>query len=231
MPDGSSTDVEDSVDFRLNGNPEYGVVTVRLEPDETFLGESGAMSYMAPGTEVKARLLGGFLKAAVRKLVAGESLLAGEYSHTSGGKMSLSPSLPGAVVHHKLAGDELTLTKGTFLACSPDIQLSTQFGGVRSFFSGEGAFVMKASGHGDLFFCSYGAVIEREVTDEFIVDTGHVVAWDEGLSYKVGGMGGIKSTMFSGEGLTMRFSGRGRIWLQTRTLPSFSSWLFPFLRG
>ena len=218
------------MDFQLNGNPDYGVLTVRLEAGDTFLGESGAMSYMAPGTEVKARLLGGFLKAAIRKVVAKESLLVGEYSHERGGKISLSPTLPGTIVHRKLAGDELTLTKGTFLACTPDIELSTRFGGVRSFFSGEGAFVIKASGHGDLFFCSYGAVVEREVTDELIVDTGHVVAWDEGLSYTVGGMGGIKSTMFSGEGLTMRFSGRGRVWLQTRTLPSFVSWLSPFLR-
>lgn len=217
------------MEFNVKGNPDYGVLTVKLERGETFIGESGAMSYMRPGMEVKARMLGGIVKALVRKLVAKESLLVGEYSHPDGGKITLSPTVPGSIARRTLKGETLTLTRGTFLACTPDVQLSTRFGGLRSFFSGEGAFFLEASGHGEIFFNSYGAIVEHEVTEDFIVDTGHVVAWDQGLDYRVQGIGGLKSTLFSGEGLTLRFSGRGRIWLQTRTLPSFSSWLIPFL--
>lgn len=217
------------MEFNVKGNPDYGVLTVKLERGETFIGESGAMSYMRPGMEVKARMLGGIVKALVRKLVAKESLLVGEYSHPDGGKITLSPTVPGSIARRTLKGETLTLTRGTFLACTPDVQLSTRFGGLRSFFSGEGAFFLEASGHGEIFFNSYGAIVEHEVTEDFIVDTGHVVAWEQGLDYRVQGIGGLKSTLFSGEGLILRFSGRGRIWLQTRTLPSFSSWLIPFL--
>ena len=63
---------------------------------------------------------------------------------------------------------------------------------------------------------------------EFVVDTGHVVAWEPSLSYTIGGMGGIKQTLFSGEGLVMRFTGQGKIFLQTRHLPALAGWLTPF---
>ena len=122
------------MEFNVKGNPDYGVLTVKLERGETFIGESGAMSYMRPGMEVKARMLGGIVKALVRKLVAKESLLVGEYSHPDGGKITLSPTVPGSIARRTLKGETLTLTRGTFLACTPDVQLSTRFGGLRSFF-------------------------------------------------------------------------------------------------
>ena len=64
---------------------------------------------------------------------------------------------------------------------------------------------------------------------ELVVDTGHVVAWEPSLSYTIGGMGGLKQTLFSGEGLVMRFSGHGRIYLQTRQMPALAGWLTPYL--
>ena len=74
----------------------------------------------------------------------------------------------------------------------------------------------------------FGAVVEREIQGEFTVDTGHVVAWEPTLDYTIGGMGGLKQTLFSGEGLVMQFSGHGRIWLQTRHLKALAGWLTPY---
>ena len=104
------------------------------------------------------------------------------------------------------------------MACSPGVQLRTRFGGFRYLFSGKGGFFLEVSGTGDLFYNSYGAVVEKTLDGTLTVDTGHVVAWDPSLEYTVGGMGGIKQTLFSGEGLVMKFSGRGKLQLQTRTL-------------
>ena len=229
------------MDFDIIGNPDYGFLRVDLDPDETFYGESGAMSYMSTGAQVKARMFGGLLKSIFRKAVAGESLMVGEYRYSGGGhseagsyqggRVALSPRRPGSIVHERLDDSTINLTRGTFLACSADVDLSTKFAGLRGFFSGEGAFFMRASGRGDLFFTSYGAIVEREVSGALTVDTGHLVAWDEGLSYSIGGMGGLKSTLFSGEGLTMRFSGHGRIWLQTRTVGATAGWVTPYLMG
>ena len=216
------------MDYNIDGNPDYGHLTVRLNPGESFIAEGGSMAWMSSGTEVKARLLGGFLPALVRKVVGGESLFVGEYSHSIGGEVTFSPAAPGTISHRRLSGDSLVLTGGSFMACSPGVNLATKFGGLRSMFSGEGMFLIECSGFGDLFFNTYGALIEREVDGAFTVDTGHVVAWEPSLEYTIRGMGGLKSTLLSGEGLAMRFSGSGKIYLQTRTLGSLASWLTPF---
>jgi uncharacterized protein (TIGR00266 family) len=134
-------------------------------------------------------------------------------------------------MHYPLRGEPLRLTAGAFLACTENITLKTRFGGLKGIFSGEGAFFLDAVGEGDLFFNAYGAVIEKELDGELVVDTGHLVAWEPSLEYKISGMGGFKQTLFSGEGLVMRFSGRGKIWLQTRTLPHTAGWITPFLVG
>ena len=216
------------MDHSIDGNPDYGHLTVRLNPGESFIAEGGSMAWMSADTEVKARLLGGFLRALVRKVAGGESLFVGEYSHPSGGEVTFSPAAPGTISHRRLSGDSLLLTGGSFMACSPGVNLATKFGGLRSMFSGEGMFLIECSGFGDLFFNTYGALIEREVNGSFTVDTGHVVAWEPSLDYSIRGMGGLKSTLLSGEGLAMRFSGSGKIYLQTRTMESLAGWLTPF---
>ena len=217
------------MNFTIDGNPDYGQVRVRLGPGETFIAESGAMAWMDSGIDVKARLLGGFLPALIRKLTGGESLFVGEYTADRQGSVTFSPSRPGMVVQRTLSGGSITLTAGSFMACTPGIELKTKFGGLRSLFSGEGLFFVECSGSGELFFNSFGGIVEKDVDGSFVVDTSHVVAWDPGLTFSIRGMGGIKSTLLSGEGLAMEFSGTGKLYLQTRTLGGAASWLTPFV--
>ncbi len=219
------------MDAQILGNPDYGELLIRLEAGETVSIEGGAMSRMTPTLDMRSRILGGVLSGLARKLFGGESLFVGEYGGTNGGELALSPSLPGTVCHRRIEGDELYLTAGSFLACTPGITLKTRFGGFRALFSGEGAFLIHVSGTGDIWFNAYGAVVERQLDGELKVDTGHVVGWEPGIAYKIGGMGGLKSTLFSGEGLTMNFNGQGTIWLQSRNLPATAGWLSPFCIG
>jgi len=219
------------MDVTIHGNPDYGELTVKLDPSETIKIESGAMSRMTPTLEMQSRMMGGFGAALARKLVGGESFFVGEYGGSNGGELSLSPATPGTVCHRKIAGEDLILTAGSFLACTHGVHLRTRFGGFRALFSGEGAFLLRVGGSGDIWFNSYGAVVERELDGELTVDTGHVVAWEPSIDYSIQGMGGLKSTLFSGEGLTMLFRGRGKIWLQTRKMPATAGWLTPYLRG
>ncbi|MBW3539537.1 MAG: TIGR00266 family protein [Planctomycetes bacterium] len=215
--------------YEIAGNPEYGQLSVQLGPGETFVGEGGSMSWMSEGMEMNSRLLGGFFKAVIRRLVAGESLFVGEYSHPHGGSVTFSPSQPGTIVQRTLKGDSFILTKGSFLGCSPGVELKTRFHGIKAIFSGEGAFFIECSGEGDVFFNSFGAIVEKEVRGSLIVDTSHVVAWEPTLTYALKGMGSIKSTLFSGEGLVLHFTGTGRIYLQTRTMTSLAGWLTSFV--
>jgi uncharacterized protein (TIGR00266 family) len=216
--------------FDVAGNPDYGHLTVDLKPGESILAESGAMSWMSGRLLARSRLMGGVLPAAVRKLVGGESLFVAEYAaESSPGSIALAPAEPGSVLHRRLDGGPFILTAGSFLACSPGVELRTRFGGLKALFSGEGAFFLECVGFGDLFFNAYGGVVERDLDGVLVVDTGHLVAWEPGLSYTVAGMGGLKQTLLSGEGLTLRLEGRGKVYLQTRHIPGLAHWVLPFL--
>jgi len=216
------------MEYSIEGNPDYGQLTVQLTEGEKFFAEGGAMAWMSNEVELKGRMLGGFFKALWRKMVAGESLFVSEYQHPSGGSVTLTPSVPGTVLQRTLNDESFILTAGSFMACTPGIKLKTRFGGWKAFFSREGAFVIECSGTGELFYNSFGAVLEKDVDGSLTVDNGHVVAWEPGLDYKIKKMGSLKTTLFSGEGLVMEFSGSGKIYLQTRTLNGLSKWLTPF---
>ena len=102
---------------------------------------------------------------------------------------------------------------GSWLACDPDVQVDTKWRGPKTFFSGEGLFLLRCSGDGDMIVSSFGAIERRTLApDEVLkIDTGHIVAFGEGLSYHVSKVGGWKSTLLSGEGLVATFTGPGTL--------------------
>ena len=132
--------------FDVSGNPAYGDLTIALEAGESIWSEGGAMSRMSSHLELKTRLVGGLFKSVVRRLVGGESLFISEYTAPKMAFVSLTPACPGSVLHRKMDGDTFYLTAGSFLACSPGMNLQTRFGGLRAFFSGEGGFLIEVSG-------------------------------------------------------------------------------------
>jgi len=218
------------MEIRLDGNPDFGEATCKLAPSEVLVCEGGAMSRMSAGMDLNTRAAGGIMKSLFRAAGAGESFFLSEYSSGEGGFVTVAPVTPGAVVHREMQGEKLHLSAGSFLAASTGVSLETRFGGLKALFSGEGAFIFDAEGEGDLLFNAYGAIVERDLDGELTVDTGHVVAWESSLDYSIEGMGGLKQTFFSGEGLVMRFAGAGKLWLQTRTLGETASWITPYLR-
>lgn len=182
---------------------------------------------MDDGIGVEIKMLGGVFPAIARKLLAGESLLVGKYSSTAPEqRLSVSPAIPGEVKHKKLQGEKYLMQAGSFMACSEGVNLGTVFGGIKAIFSGEGLFFLEVGGNGDLWYNSYGSIVEKELKgEEFIVDTGHIVAWEPSLNWEITGMGNLKSTLFSGEGFVLKFSGSGKLWMQTRSLGGLANWL------
>ena len=104
------------------------------------------MAWMDEGREVKGRLQGGVVPAAIRRVVTGESLFVGDYQHLNGGSVTFPSASPGAVRHHSLRGDSFILTAGSFMACAPGIQLKTCFSGLGGLFSGDGGFFIECKG-------------------------------------------------------------------------------------
>ncbi len=86
------------------------------------------------------------------------------------------------------------------------------------------------TGYGPLFLSSFGGIYKRRVENKkFVIDTGHIVAFTDGLDFNVRRIGGLKSTIFGGEGLVAEFNGNGTVYVQTRSVDSFINWLRPYL--
>jgi uncharacterized protein (TIGR00266 family) len=125
----------------------------------------------------------------------------------------------------------LMVQSGSYVASSEAINIDATWGGAKTFFASEGMIMLKCGGTGTLVVSSYGAIHEMELGpgESQTVDTGHLVAFDEGMGFNVRIVGGVKSTLFSGEGLVVDLTGPGKVLMQTRSDDAFLSWLIPRL--
>ena len=216
-------------------DPSYAMLTVDLEPGEAIKAEPGAM-VLQHGVEMKTGMGGGGLLGGFKRMLGGESFFVNTFTAESGGGLvSLAPSSPGDIGSFNLQpGMDLFVQSGSFLACTDNVQTDAKFQGMKGFFSGESLFfirVFATEGVGTVFYNSYGAIkkVEVEPGMELVVDTGHLVAFGEGVEYSIGKVGGIRSLIAGGEGLVMKFRGTGEVWIQTRNLASLADKIIPFL--
>lgn len=216
------------VDIRYG--PAYALAMVTLDPQESIQVESGAMVGMSPDLEMKTEASGGFLKSLSRSMFGGESFFLNTYKADKAGEsIALAPPLPGDISVIELKGETLLVQSGSYLAASTGVQVDTKWKGAKTFFGGEGLIMLRVSGHGTLIVSSYGAIhpMELAADQSYVVDSGHLVTFDENINYKVKKVAGWKSTLFSGEGLVVELSGPGKLTLQSRSQDSFLSWLIP----
>jgi uncharacterized protein (TIGR00266 family) len=222
-----------TVDFDILARPDYAALRVRLPQGAEFFAEPSAMATMDPGITIQSGFKGGLMQSVTRAF-AGESMIVNTYRAERAGEVVLAPGAPGEVLHYPLRGGSIMLQRGGYLAHSPGVQVAAQWGGARGFFSGAGLVLLKASGQGDVFFSTFGALIEVDVSGGYYVDTGYVVGFEDTLSYQVMPLPGlgvgaqIKSFLFGGEGLVARFSGQGKVWIQTRTINPFLRFVYPY---
>lgn len=207
--------------FKIEGRPDYAFLTVQLPANQTLKVEASAMATMDTNLKMKTKLKGG-----LGRFLTGESLFLNDFTAENvAGEIGIAPAAPGDLAHVYLRGETLFLQNSAFVACDPAVTLETKWQGfTKGFFSGESFFLVRASGQGDLWFNTYGGMIELDIEDDYVVDTGNIVAFTDGLEYSISKIGGYKSLFFSGEGLVCRFKGKGKVWIQTRTAAAFVSW-------
>jgi uncharacterized protein (TIGR00266 family) len=218
------------VDIRYS--PAFALGVISLPPGGEVKAEAGAMTSMSGGIEIETTAQGGLLKGLKRSVLGGESFFINTFRAPGGGELTVSPTLPGDIVHLPCGGSAALLVQsGSWLASDPGIQVDTKWGGARTFFSGEGLFLLRCTGSGDMIVSSFGAIERRTLAPAEVlkIDTGHIVAFEEGIGYQVSKVGGWKSTLLSGEGLVATFTGPGTLWLQTRSPADFVGWLVPQL--
>jgi uncharacterized protein (TIGR00266 family) len=209
----------------IEGKPDYALLTVKIPSGKTLKVEASAMATMDTNLKMKTKLKGGF-----GRFLTGESLFINDFTAENGpAEIKIAPASPGDLVHYYLDGQEtIYLQSSGYVASDPNVVVDSKWQGFKGFFSGESLFLAKCTGQGDLWFNTFGGIIEIDVKDSYVVDTGNIVAFTGGLSYRVTKFGGYKSLFFSGEGLVCQFSGEGKIWIQTRKAAPLSSWAWPF---
>ncbi len=212
--------------------PSYSLGVIRLGPNEEIRVESGAMVSMSQGVTVETKAAGGILKSLARSVLAGESFFQNTFrAPASGGEVTVAPAFPGDLFVLELRNESLLVQSGAYVASEMGVNLDTKWGGAKTFFASEGLIMLRASGTGKLLLSSFGAIHEINLGagQTYTVDTGHLVAFSEGIGFKVRRVGGLKSTLFGGEGLVVDLTGPGRVLLQTRSMDAFLSWLIPKL--
>lgn len=218
--------------YELLDKPDFSMVKVTFDaPGEQMVLESAAMVARSSGMTMQTNMKGGLLAAAKRKMLGGESLFQNTFTASQPGEtLYFAPAPEGDVEVLELNGTmPILMNSGAFLGAAPGVHLDTKWGGAKGFFSGTGFFLLKAEGHGPLFFSCYGGLHAVDVGPAgYICDTSHVVAFTGGLNYNVQKVGGLKSLFFSGEGLVCNFQGQGRLWMSTRSPAALAAFVHPF---
>lgn len=220
--------------YEIRNQPSYALAVVTLDAGERFRAEAGAMVSMSDSIQIETKTGGGLGSVLKRSVLGGETLFVNDMVATKdGSNVTLAPALPGDIALVEIvSGRDLLVQSGSYLASTPEIVVDTKFGAGRSFFSGEGLFLLKLSGAGVTFLSSYGAIeqIELAAGESHVVDTGHMVAFDAGMGYDIRKAGNSwKTTLVGGEGLVCKLTGPGRFYFQTRSPGGFLDWLIPRL--
>lgn len=208
--------------------PSYSLARVGLDGNEALIAEPGALVGMSTGVQLETRMRGGFLQSLARSALGGEAFFTNTFrAPVDGGEILLAPPLPGDIFHLALHGESLLVQSGSYLASSEGVVTDAKWSGAKTFFGGEGLIMLRCSGVGDLLISSYGAIHEIQIPagKQYTVDTGHLVAFNEGMAFKLRAVGDVKATVLGGEGLVVDLSGPGRVYLQSRSEGAFLDWL------
>ena len=222
----------DDIDFEIKGQ-ELQFVEIELDPGESAVAEAGSMVWKDASVGMTtvfgsgAGQEGGFmgkLVSAGKRLVTGESLFTTVFTHGGTGKarVAFGAPVPGAILPIRLSdvGGTLICQKDSFLAAAKGVTIGIHFQRkvLTGLFGGEGFIMQRLDGDGWVFVQMGGAVIERELKpgEQLHVDTGCVAAFTSTIDFDLVGAGGVRSSLFGGEGLFFaRLTGPGKVWIQS----------------
>ncbi len=215
---------------------------VTLTKGEKIYCESDAMVMMETALQLRGKMVGGIGGALMRRFASGESFFQQEIEAVTGnGDCLLSPVLPGAMQVVDVGARQYLLNDGAFVAASSGIEMKMRRQNIGNalFAQSGGLFVMETSGTGQVVVSGFGSMFQLDVESgkDVIIDNSHVVCWDGTLHYEIsvttggnsgGGLGGMFSNMVnsvtSGEGIVLRFSGNGKVFICSRNRENFLEW-------
>lgn len=210
----------------------FALAVIQLQPEQTIAAEAGAMVSMSGNVDLHSELKGGVF-GALKRAVGGESAFVSTFTARGGpGEVTFAPGAPGDVAGIEMRNQTFMVQSSSYLAGDTSLVVDTKFGGAKSFFGGEGLFVLNISGTGLLLVSSFGAIHRRRLRpgEQYVIDTGHLVAWEGHMQYNIrkAAKSGYLRSFLSGEGMVAEFAGPGEILIQTRNLAAFAGLLKPF---
>lgn len=228
------------IDYQIHGE-EMQCVEIELDPNETAIAEAGSFMMMDDGIQMQTifgdgtgRETGflGKLWSAGKRVLTGESLFMTAFTNTSSGKkkVSFASPYPGKIIALDLLrlGGKMICQKDAFLCAAKGVAVGIEFQKRlgTGLFGGEGFIMQKLEGDGLAFVHAGGHIIEKELLqgDLLKIDTGCIVAFAPSIDYDIQFVGGIKNTLFGGEGLffaTLR--GPGKVWIQSLPISRLAS--------
>ena len=217
--------------WEIQHQPSFSLVIIGLQPEQAIQAEAGAMVAMSANVELQSQMKGGVL-GAIKRAAGGESAFVSTFTARGGpGEVCFAPGAPGDIVGLELNNQMFFVQSSSYLAGDSSLTVDTKWGGAKSFFGGEGLFVLQVSGTGLLLLSSFGAIHRKRLApgERYVVDTGHLVAWEGTTQYTLRkAASGFFRSMMSGEGIVSEFTGPGELLIQTRNLQAFAGLLKPF---
>ncbi|MDX6544275.1 MAG: hypothetical protein QOG02_49 [Gaiellales bacterium] len=226
------------MDVQIRHTPSFAVARCTLKGGETMRAESGAMMATSDGVAIQASMQGGLVKSLKRSVLGGESLFITTYTAPAqGGWVDCAARLPGDAMLASLTGEQaLNIQRGSYLCSESTIEIDTKWGGFKNLFGGEGGFLIRATGSGEVVASCYGALDRMTLAagEKVTVDSGHMVAYDDTvqMTLRRAAAGGLTS-LTSGERFVFDFTGPGEVMVQSRNPDELISWLttaLPFSR-
>jgi uncharacterized protein (TIGR00266 family) len=218
--------------YEIRYKPAFATLFATLNPGDSITAEAGSMTSMDGKLTIQTQFSGGFVSGIIKKFLGGESLFVNVFINNSSQPQTvvLTQSCIGDIERFNLENGEICLQPGAHIAHSPGVKMGVRWAGFSSLFAGEGLFKLKLSGQGQVFFGAYGGITKKRINGDFIVDTGHLVAYSPNIKMKLKLSGGLFSSMTSGEGLVSQLSGEGDIYLQSRSVNGLVSYLSSKIR-
>ena len=217
--------------YHIEHQPAFSLAVLNLQPEQSIMAEAGAMVSMSANVELQSQMKGGLL-GALKRAAGGESAFVSTFTARGGpGEVTLAPGAPGDIAAIELNNQSFFVQSSSYLAGDASLTVDTKWGGAKSFFGGEGLFVLLVQGQGLLLVSSFGAIHRKVLQpgERYIVDTGHLVAWEGTTQYSLRkAAAGFFRSMVSGEGIVAEFMGPGEILIQTRNLAALAGLLKPF---
>lgn len=222
--------------IEIQNRPGSSVAKVILAANETIISEGGAMVAMSANlsvtTTTRSKGKGG-LMSGLKRVLSSESIFLNHFTaQDTAGDIFLGTPLPGDMEVFKLTGNKILVQGGSFMACSAEVTLDTVWQGTKNILSGESLFWIALSGHGQALINAFGVIYPIDVDGEYIVDTGHIVAYEDSLTYEISKAGtSWFSSFLGGEGFVCKFRGKGRVWCQSHSSNSWGQALRPHLKS